>query len=120
MIVGLASAAVGASIGTLVAIFGYVPRVESLVMIPAGAMTGGVAGCILGLLLCYSLFARNLTNRVFYGLALVAAIVGVLSAVVFRFLTRGEGAWLAQYPTILATVISAIWLRLRRSPKTAE
>jgi hypothetical protein len=67
---------------------------------------------VLGFLLCSLLFGHRLTNRIFYTVAASAAIVGILSAIVFRLLTNGEGAWLAACPTMIATILASVWLRI--------
>jgi hypothetical protein len=110
---GIACVLVGTLVGLMEALVGYFPRPETLVMLPVAAITGGVVGGALGLLLCYSLFFHRLTNNIFYSVAVVAAGTGILSALIFRIVTKGEGAWLAQYPTILVTIVASIWVRLR-------
>lgn len=113
MMFGLTCALTGGSIGILIALTGYLPRIETLVMIPAGAIVGSAAGVVLGLALYYLMFAERLTNRVFYTVASVAAVVGILSGLALRVATGGEGAWLALFPTIISTIILAIWLRVK-------
>ncbi|HET7442957.1 MAG TPA: hypothetical protein VFJ47_16765 [Terriglobales bacterium] len=110
---GLTCALTGALIGILIVLTGYLPRLVILTMIPAGAIVGAVAGGLLGLVLCYLLFADRLTNRTFYAVTSIAAVVGILSALVFRVATKGEGGWLATFPTIIGTVVGAIWFRIK-------
>lgn len=114
IVLGLVCSLTGGLIGILEAVVGYLPGLGLVVMVPAGAIAGSVIGGVLGLMLCYLLFARRLTNHVFYTVAEVAASVGVFSAIVFRLLTGGEGAWLALHPTMVATIIAAVWLRIRK------
>ena len=113
MMFGLTCALTGGSIGILIAVTGYLPRIETLVMIPAGAIVGSVAGVVFGLALYYLMFAERLTNRVFYSVASVAAVVGILSGLALRIATGGEGGWLALFPTIIGTVVGAIWFRIK-------
>lgn len=110
----------GAITGVVIALFGYVPSPELLLMIPAGLMLGGAGGGALGLLLSYTLFRQRLTNYIFHRVALVAFIAGALGAIVFRILTKGQGGWLGAYPSILLTVVAAVWFRFSKWTVSSE
>ena len=101
----------GAFTGAVIALFGYAPSPELLLMAPAGLIVGGAVGGILGLLLSYVIFGQKLTNCIFNRVVTVASIAGAAGAVVFRILTKGQGGWLGAYPSILATVAAALWFR---------
>ncbi len=50
-----------------------------------GAIVGAISGGVWGALLVALLFRQKLTNKIFYGVALVSLLVGVFSALFFHF-----------------------------------
>jgi len=100
--------------GVIIAVFGYAPKPDLLLMMPAGFMLGGTAGGLIGLCLCYVLFRHSLTNRIFQTVAVVASVAGAAGAIVFRVLTNDQGGWLGAYPSIAATIVAAVWFRFSK------
>src|SRR5215470_2800475 len=79
------SVVTAAVIGALLGLVGYVPRPEFLAMVASVAIGGMMVGLVLGPVLAYALFGGRISNRAFYGSAVICLLVALLGGVAFRF-----------------------------------
>jgi len=107
----LASGVAGAWIGALQGLVGYIPRLNSLLMMISGALVGAVIAAILGLLLYLLAFRGTAVFAVIRSVAWVAGVCGVLSSLAIRWWTFGEGAVLSMLVTPVVAVICAATIR---------
>jgi len=91
-----------------------------LIAVVSGALVGGAAGIVLGLIL-YPLFSHARTQfAALRAVAVVAGLIGILFSLFMRWWSRGEGAAVSMFMTPPLAIVLALTIKLYLSFTNAE
>lgn len=101
----------GALIGGLQGLVGYIPRSDSFLIALEAAIVGALVAMVLAVLLYKVVFRSFNIYPIFTATAWVSGVLGVLSAIVARWWTYGEGATISVFVTPAVAFISVAAIR---------